>query len=446
VSEEQQLENNEQVQSKPVAEVAKKSKAFPVFGIINLVVSVGLAAGGYFLLQNIETQQTSQGSNIDKNDLREIESSKQLNAFQSQLAAMQSQIATFNQELTGKDNHFTDTLANFSQLHTAEQNATKKELIAEITHVKRQLGKTRGDWLIADAEYLLSVASQRLHLAGDINTAMMALEAADQRLRESGDTAAFDVREQVAKEVAALRAVPPLDIVGTYSAIQSLKDNISELAVLLPYAGKPLTESKQVHLHETEQQADHGVLNSALHLFEGYITVKHTDKPVTHILTEQEVGFILQQLSVKLEMIKISLVQQNDLIYKSSIADARQWLKSNFTPNTRYTHFLEKLDLLEKIQLHSKLPDISLSLKMIKGITKLRGESDKGQQPSSIEAADAQDETVNNPSEATIETLSLKEEEPILVQPEVNTPLPPAQPIQTPSKNTEVILDETVTP
>jgi hypothetical protein len=83
---------------------------------------------------------------------------------------------------------------------------------------------------------------------------------------------------------------------------------------------------------------------------------------------------------------------------------------------------------------------------MIKGITKLRGESDKGQQPSSIEAADAQDETVNNPSEATIETLSLKEEEPILVQPEVNTPLPPAQPIQTPSKNTEVILDETITP
>ena len=38
--------------------------------------------------------------------------------------------------------------------------------------------------MIADAEYLLSVANQRLHLVGDVNTTRMALEAADQRLRE----------------------------------------------------------------------------------------------------------------------------------------------------------------------------------------------------------------------------------------------------------------------
>jgi len=163
---------------------------------------------------------------------------------------------------------------------------------------------------------------------GDVNTTRMALEAADQRLRESGDTAAFKVREQISKEIAGLKSVTTPDIVGMYSSVQLLKENVNTLAVILPYAGKPLTQSKEIHDHEVEQDATHGLLGSALNLLEGYVTVRHSDQPVTEILTEEEVIFIKQQLNVKLEMIKISLVQQNDALYKTNIADAKQWLNS----------------------------------------------------------------------------------------------------------------------
>lgn len=441
---EEQLENNEQVEveSEPVVieEVAqKKSRTGLIFGIVNLVLIFSVAGGGYFLLQSVEDKQTHQGSNMDKSGQREIEASKQLSTFQSQLATMQTQIATFNQELTGKDNHFTETLSNFSKLHTSHLESTKNELTTEITRIKRQLGKTRGDWLIADAEYLLSVASQRLHLVGDVETAIMALEAADQRLRESEDASVFSVREQVAKEVALLRDVPAIDVVGTYSAIQSLKDQMPQLAVLLPYAGKPLTESKQVHQHEEKQQADHGMLNSALHVFEGYVTVKHSDEPITHILTEEEAGFILQQLGVKLEMVKIALVQQNDPIYKSSIADATQWLKENFTANTQFNSFITQLDQLNKIQLRSKLPDVSLSLKMIKDITKLRVEADKGQLEAPAEDAP------ENQLEVEIEPISLTQEEPILALPDPDSEQPSIiqQPVQ---EDTEAVVIESATP
>lgn len=379
VKSDDKVKSEEQVKVKPVIETQKKSKAGLIFGIINSLLILALAGGGFYLLQNIEDKQTNQNATIQKGDSREIEASKQLSTFQAQLATMQSQVAGFNKELAGKDNHFTKTLADFSQLHTEKQNATKKGLTAEITQVKRQLGKTRGDWLIADAEYLLSIANQRLHLVGDVNTSIMAFEAADQRLRESGDTAAFKIREQITKEVAALRTVKTPDVVGLHSAIQLLKDKVPKLAVLLPYSGKPLTESKQVHNHDEQQENDHGVLNNALHLLEGYVTVKHTDQAVTHILTEEEVGFIRQQLGVKLEIIKIALVQQNDAIYKSSIADAKQWMKENFTRNTSANSFLQELDKLNKVKLRTQFPDVSQSLKMIKDMTKLRVEMDKGE-------------------------------------------------------------------
>jgi uncharacterized protein HemX len=378
----EQVLSEKQVQEKPVVMKQKKSIIGLVFGIINLILILVLAGGGYYLLQEMKDKQLAQDDDINKDDQRNIETSKQFNAFQSQLAAMQSQIATTNEEITGKDNHFTKTLADFSQLHTEKLESTRENLTDEMSQLKRQLGKTRGDWLIADAEYLLSVASQRLHLMGDVNTTRMALEAADQRLRESGDTAAYKVRAQIAKEIAGLRNVELPDVVGIYSSVQLLKDKVNKLATLLPYAGKPLTESKQIHQHEEEQKNTHGILNTALDALEGYVTVRHADQPVSKILTEEEVVFIREQLNIKLEMIKIALVQQNDALYQVSIADSKQWLKDNFTRNSKAKGFLDELDKLNAIQIRGHFPDISQSLKMLKDITKLRIETDKAQETS----------------------------------------------------------------
>jgi uncharacterized protein HemX len=375
---EQQQKTEVQAEIQPVISGQKQSKSGMIFGIINLFLILLLVGGGFYLSNEIKDKQQAQGKDINEGDLRYIEVSKQFNSFQSQIGTMQSQIATFNEEIAGKDNHFTKTLADFSQLHTEKLTAAHKDLSAEITQLKRQLGKTRGDWLVADAEYLLSVANQRLHLMGDLKTTRMALEAADQRLRESGDTAAFKVREQIAKEIAGLRTVNLPDIVGIYSSVQILKGKVNGLATILPYAGKPLTESKQIHDHDQVQESEgHGVLDAALQVLEGYVTVRHSDQPVTEIITEQEVEFIRQQLNVKLEMVKISLVQQNDALFQENIADAKQWLNANFTKNTRFKSFLSELNALKAVQLRTQFPNISQSLKMLKDITKLRIETDK---------------------------------------------------------------------
>ncbi len=381
IQQEAEQKSIEQTSTKTqVAEIPeKKSTGWLIFGIVNLILILILSGALFYLLQELKDRQSAQSTEINKDDLRSIEASKQLNAFQTQLGAMQSQIAAFSKDIAGKDSHFTKTLADFSQLHSEKLDMSENELTDEIAQIKRQLGKTRGDWLIADAEYLLSVANQRLHLVGDVKTASMALEAADQRLRESGDAAVYKVREQIAKEIASLKTVDVVDVVGIFSKIQLLKDSSEQLAVLLPYAGKPLTESKQIHAHKEEQNAEHGVLDLALNLLEGYVTVRHSDQPISHILTEEEVSFIRQQLNVKLEMIKIALVQQNDALYKASILDSKQWLSGNFTLNDAAKHFVTELNNFNSIPMQSQFPDVSQSFKMLKDIIKLRLESDKGQ-------------------------------------------------------------------
>nr|WP_305888657.1 uroporphyrinogen-III C-methyltransferase [Methylomonas sp. SURF-2] len=276
--------------------------------------------------------------------------------------------------MTGKDNHFTQTLADFSKLHEEHLSTARKELENSILVLQRQLGKTRGDWLLADAEYLLSVANQRLHLVGDVATTREALEAADQRLRESGDASVYKVREQIAKEIALLNNVQVPDIVGIYAGIQHLQSAVEDLAVFLPHAGK---EPEKAAAPQDLSEHGHEILDKVAKQLEGYVVLRHTEQPVNAVLSPEEAHFIKQQLKVRLEMIEIALVQQNDTLFASSIENAKEWLVKNFAENLQTEQFIAELNKLSGVRLRSQYPDVSGSLKLLKDISKLRLETDK---------------------------------------------------------------------
>lgn len=364
--------NEEQQENQATTVVIKKSRAGLWIGIVSIVLVIGLAAAGFYFFQQLRATQDTENN---QDNLKLIEVDKALNDLQTQLSGLQGQLSNVNAEMTGKDNHFTQTLTDFSKLHDERLTTTRKELEASILMLQRQLGKTRGDWLLADAEYLLTVANQRLHLVGDVNTTREALEAADQRLRESGDAAVFKVREQIAKEVALLNGATVPDIVGIYAGIQHLQDAVESLSVFLPHAGKQPEKSEAGRNDLSEQ--GHELLGMVAKQLEGYVVLRHTEQPVNAIITPEEAHFTKQQLKVRLEMIEIALVQQNDSLFVSSINDAKQWLKKNFAENRQTDQFLAELDKLASVQIRSQYPDVSGSLKLLKDIGKLRIETDK---------------------------------------------------------------------
>ena len=382
---------------------ARRSRSGFWFGIIILLIIIGLAGAGFYLFTQLRNEQKGLGGEVKG------EMSKQIADYQSQLSAIQSQLATLEANIAGKDTHFNKTLADFSQLHNEKLESTRKELNDAIARVQRQLGKTRGDWLIADAEYLLSVANERLHLIGDVNTTREALEAADQRLRESGDAGTFKVREEIAKEIADVKSVIVPDIVGIYASIQSMQDRVDKLVLFLPYTGKTLTAPTEEKKQSKEDKEAHDLLDSAMNQLGGMVTIRHTEHPIKEILTPEEAQFIREQLRVKLEMAKISLVQHNEALFQSSLTDAKKWTEQNFTKDTDVNNFIAELDRFKTIKIRSQFPDISSSLKMLRDITKLRIETDKAMQP---EETVAPIETVN-PAESIKPAETMNPAEPI---------------------------------
>ncbi|PPD50234.1 MAG: enzyme of heme biosynthesis [Methylobacter sp.] len=342
------------------------------FSIIILLIIASVAGAGFYLFMQLRDRQEGLGGEVKG------QMSKQIADYQNQLTAIQNQLAALETDISSKDERFSKTLADFSLLHNEKLDNTRKELDEAIQRIQRQLGKTRGDWLIADAEYLLSVANERLHLIGDVNTTREALEAADQRLRESGDVGVIKVREQIAKDIALIRSLDVPDIVGIYASIQGLESSADKLSLLLPYSGKSLVPSTEIHDHADSSEAGHDMLQSVIDHLEGIVTIRHSDQPVKEILTPEQAQFIHEQLRVKLEMIKIALVEHNEAIYQASLLDAKNWLEQHFTKNEESRVLLSELERLMAIKIRSQFPDISQSFKMLRDIAKLRLEADKG--------------------------------------------------------------------
>ena len=357
-------------------EEPRRSRSGLWFGIIILLLVLALAGGGFFLLQQLRDKQQDIGGNVNKSDQRAIELTKQITGYQSQISALQTQIASVDTEITGKDKHFNNKLADFSKLHQEKMDNAIEKLTNSVAQVQRQLGKTRGDWLIADAEYLLSIANQRLLLVGDINTTKEALIAADQRLRESGDAAVYKIRGQIAKEISQLKNVQAPDIVGIYSTIQLLAENVDKLTTFLPHENKEITPAEPQQEVNKEEQ-NQGIVDSAMAELEKYVTIRHTEQPILSVITPEQARFMKEELKVKLEMVKLALVQQNDALFKSSIGDAKQWLDQHFAKNKNSKSFAKELDTLNGTPIRGQFPDISQSLKMLRDIVRLRIDTDK---------------------------------------------------------------------
>jgi len=360
---------------KPV-KVKKERSGGAWFGLVILLIILGVSGAGYLVLQQLRDKQQDLGGEISKETQQMLELTKQISGYQSQLVAIQNQISGLSSDVSNKDDNFEHRLNEAMKMQNERLENTAKEVKGSIRKIHRQLGKTRGDLLVSDAEYLLGVANRRLHLIGDVATTLAALQAADQRLRESGDTAAFKIRKQIAKEISTVKEIKTADIVGIYSSIEALEEQVEQLNLFLPYSGK---SQEQSAVNNEEKQGDdvNDALDEALIEIEGIITIRRLDAPVNAIITPEHKTFIKERLSSKLMVVKMALLERDDSLYQLSLDDTLQWLSANFTNDRIRVRFRHELERLKAIQLRSNLPDISLSFKMLKDIVKLRLETDK---------------------------------------------------------------------
>jgi uroporphyrin-3 C-methyltransferase len=303
---------------------------------------------------------------------------QQWNNYQS----LQQTITSLESDTEQLDRMYGQTGSQQSQRLQALEDklSEQRELIAtqqrQIDHNARELleagNRTRTDWLLAEAEYLLRVGNQRLMIEKDIRGALAALESADEVLAESDDIGVYPVRQQLAKEILALKGLADVDRTGLYLKLEAAIDSIHQL-----------TDSALVHDRapgfitgtdsSNQENADtvSGLVAEAWHevkqTLSQVVVVRRMDEPVKPLLSPEQSAYARLNLQLMLEEAELAVLRGNQELYSRALTKASNAINNWYdSSNTRIIALSRTLDELSEKNVDPDLPDISRSLELLK--------------------------------------------------------------------------------
>ncbi len=250
-----------------------------------------------------------------------------------------------------------------------EQRAALESVQASLRGQRQQLleisSTDRVDWTLAEAEYLLRLAYQRLLMARDVASAQALLGSADAILRELDDTALYPAREAIAADLAALRAVPRVDTEGTWLRLQALAGRVDSLILFeLP----SLEQQREAVPADAGWQERLSLgIQAALQKISDYIVIRRRDEPFEALMDPQWEQLVRQNLRMQIAQAQAALLAGNPQLYRSSLEATRRWLAEFFDFNAADVNALDaELAELEAVTISAELPDIGRSLEAVK--------------------------------------------------------------------------------
>lgn len=245
-------------------------------------------------------------------------------------------------------------------------NDAPKQLQELASSVEELRGRAEGPeraWSRAEALFLLELAQRRLTLDRDVETAIVALESADLRLASLKDTSFAPVRQEIAKELQALRAVQVPDTTGILTRLISAEERASDA----PVKGILVTER---NAFDRSKLPDGMFARAAAILsetFSNLIVVRKVDDLSGSVITAEEALLRRQHLQLLFFAARTAVLRHDAEAYRTALAGARRSLGEFFDlsePDAQA--LLKEVQALEPINVDPPLPTVTSSINTLR--------------------------------------------------------------------------------
>ncbi len=324
-------ENNKE---KDTQKPDRKSRGGAVSAVAVLLSLTALAASGYlYLTQNNRTQQIN--ANLDKIDTSISSLEKNVSSNRSQLQKSIERQITEAQSIK----------KSVARLHTRVEN-------------------TQLTWSVEEIHQLLQLAVDQLALAGNIEGALAALNIADRRIADGGDSALQPVRQQIALDIASLQQIKRVDLAGIVNRLRAIEQAINTLPINNQESLENNTESRK-----PENEPD-SLWQQLAGDMSGLIRIRRIDKPEMPLLPPDQSYFLRENSKALLMSARIALLRNDTSVYRSNLLQAQQWVTEYFDESSEKSRWvISELESLAAINLTPELPDISASLNSLQAAT-----------------------------------------------------------------------------
>ena len=250
----------------------------------------------------------------------------------------------------------------------------RKQALADerINSLLGERTSSNADWALAEAEYLLVIATHRLVLAHDVRTALVAMQAADARLRDLDLPGLTPVRSRIASDMDALKSVHRVDITG----LTLFLSDLSERAPKLPLNPKRFATQRIPRAKPAPQHAGNwrDLLHEMWRSIKSLVVVTRRTGGIR--LLPDEKYFVIQNLQLQIEAARLAVLRRDTRALHASVQSLSHWLRTYFDlSDGGVESALQSIQQMGNLDLEPKLPDISSSLETLRAFIHQRAEA-----------------------------------------------------------------------
>ena len=321
-------------------------------GILLLLVLLLSAAAGLLGWQWWEQR--------NRNLQLEAAHAAQVNGLDARLAGLESLMGEQSTRLADQSRA---SDRNGTEIATLQSRI--EDTLGLMSRISEDLSGGRTRFQLAATEHLLVLANDRLLLQRDVRSALIALDAADARLALLSDPQLFPVREALAEERTALRAVPLADLASASLTLSSLIGRVSTLP-LQSHAPSQF-QSPDTRNSSAADRASDGwrrMLAAVKTAVSSLFTIRREDNArAMRLLPPEAEAVVYHVLALRLEGARVALLSGNTVAMREQLRSAVEWLDAQFKKDDPGALAMKaELERLQGLELSPPLPDISRSL------------------------------------------------------------------------------------
>jgi uroporphyrin-3 C-methyltransferase len=350
--------HKEQPKEKPKQQPKAKSSVLgKLLLFIWILLIAGIAAGGYFAWQFWQDYTAQQD--------------QRFKALELEATNQQSKVSTLSNQQRGQLSDQSQLLENLQK----EQTILQQRLDSHTQRLRALAGTSRDDWLLAEAKYLLRLATQRLLVERSTESVIGLLQAADKILLSVDDSGVLPVREAIAKEIIALKLAKTVDRQGVYLQLSALKSQIQALPLIpaRPFQKNPANDKSEINHKstideektETWYQSIWGSIKKAFGGLGRFVQIRHHDQTPDLLNSEQQQLQTINNLMLMFEQAQFALLHEDELIYRESMNKALNWWRAYYSHYPEYEVILSEIKRLASIAVVQEMPNITRSTELL---------------------------------------------------------------------------------
>jgi uroporphyrin-3 C-methyltransferase len=339
------------IPAKPTTASIAKTSVLWFFTIINLLLLAAIIGAGYWAWLGWQTQSQQQTDALAAQqtsiDQQQISLEQKQSDIDDSIASNQLEKGELEQQNQALQTRM-QSLIEQLQL-TRAQVQTNQRNLADVS------GRRPADWLLAEADFLVSMAGRKLWLEHDVKTATMMLQSADSRIQDLDDPSLLPLRAKLAEDLQALQQINPVSTSAIALALGAMVKQVDNLP--LAFFKKPEAEAVDETVTESIDDWRSNLARNWREATKQFFSFKKVTADIKPFMTEQQQWLSKEQLKFALLQGKIAVLQENSTLYQQSIQTAFGLLIESFdTEKDSVVQFTDSLSNLQRTDFERTYP------------------------------------------------------------------------------------------